>query len=99
MKVICVISVIFLVVVVVALDIFLLFHFIIFRYFFLEKCCPTCDEDCPVAVKKCRNRECDYTFKKKKKDWERVKKRGVISPRHEREKLEYRVGIYIVEIH
>ncbi|CAH3153342.1 unnamed protein product, partial [Porites lobata] len=35
------------------------------------KRCPTCDEDCPVAVKKCRNRECDYTFKKKKKDWER----------------------------
>ncbi|CAH3177184.1 unnamed protein product, partial [Porites lobata] len=52
--------------------------------------CPACNEDCPVAVKKCRNRECDYTFEKKKKDWERVKKRGVISPTHEREKLEYR---------
>jgi len=51
----------------------------------LEKRCPACDEDCPVAVKKCRNRECDYTFEKKKKDWERVKKRGVISPAHEGE--------------
>ena len=39
------------------------------------------------------------TFEKKKKDWERVKKRGVISLTHEREKLEYRVGIYVVEIH
>ena len=97
MQVICVISVIRFVV--IALAIFLLFHFIIFRYFFLEKRCPACDEDCPVAVKKCRNRECDYTCEKKKKDWERVKKRGVISPTHEREKLEYRVGIYIVEIH
>ena len=75
------------------------FYFIIFPYFFLEKHCPACDEDCPVAVKKCRNRECDYTFEKKKKDWERVKKRGVISPTHERWKREYRVGIYIVEIH
>ena len=57
--------------------IFLLFHFITFRYFFLEMRCPAGDEDCPVklAVKKCRNRECDYTFKKKKKDWEKVKKR------------------------
>ena len=87
--------------VVIALAMFLLFHFIIFPYFFLEKHCPACDEDCPVAVKKCRNRECDYTFEKKKKDWERVKKRGVISltHAHEREKREYRVGIYIVEIH
>ena len=67
--------------------------------FFWEKRCPACNEDCPVAVKKCRNRECDYTFEKKKKDWERVKKRGVISLTHEREKVEYRVGIYVVEIH
>ena len=71
--------------VVIALAMFLLFHFIIFPYFFLEKHCPACDEDCPVAVNKCRNRECDYTFEKKKKDLERVKKRGVISLTHERE--------------
>ena len=48
LQVICVISVI--VFVVIALAMFLLFHFIIFLYFFLEKRCPACDEDCPVAA-------------------------------------------------
>ena len=99
LQVICVISVI--VFVVIALAMFLLFHFIIFPYFFLEKHCPACDEDCPVAA--CEEVQEQgmwlYTFEKKKKDWERVKKRGVISLTHEREKREYRVGIYIVEIH
>lgn len=93
----CVISVI--VFVVIALAMFLLFISSYSHIFFLEKLCPACDEDCPVAVNKCRNKECDYTFEKKKKDWERVKKRGVISPTHKREKVEYRVGIYVVEIH
>ena len=50
-------------------------------------------------MKTCRNKESDYTFEKKKKDWERMKKQGVISLTHEREKREYRVGIYVVEIH
>ena len=85
--------------VVIALAMFLLFISSYSHIFFGKMRCPACDEDCPVAVKKCRNKECDYMFEKKKKDWERVKKRGVISPTHEREKREYRVGIYIVEIH
>ena len=98
MQVICVISVI--VFVVIALAIFLLFHFIIFRYFFWKSAVQLVMKIAlTVAVKKCRNRECDYMFEKKKKDWERVKKRGVISLTHEREKREYRVGIYVVEIH
>ena len=44
-----------------------------------------------MAVKKCRNSECDFTFTKKKKDWDKVARRGQTSSTHECEKLEYRV--------
>ena len=77
MQVIRVISVILFVVIALLLLFFFFFISSHSDIFFLEMRCPAGDEDCPVklAVKKCRNRESDYTFKKKKKDWEKVKKR------------------------
>ena len=54
--------------------------------------------ECPIAVKRCtcRNSDCQHEFQAKEKNWERVKQRGVISPTHEREKLEYRVGVKLM---
>ena len=72
--------------------------FMLFIYPCIQRC-PSCYEDCPIAVKRCRNRECGFHFQKKEKDWAAITDMGKTNPTVQRELLQKRVYIIYIYIY